>query len=201
MTIPDTSRAAIERLCERMRDEDAHFPPITKIISALLAFRDALDAAERDAAEALALADARCQEKAFAEDALATAERERDQALSDAVHAINRQRIAESALAQAEKERDEAIAENLRNREWARAAEASCLKDRAERDAARDENARLREAAMDALSSLVAAHSLLSRGGKKSAPSDKMFEQMLKDYGAAIARTRAALTPTEPSGG
>ena len=52
---------------------------------------------------------------------------------------------------------------------------------------------KLREAALDALAGLVAAHSLLKRGGKKAAPSDKMFEQMLCDYGATITRVRAAL--------
>jgi len=59
------------------------------------------------------------------------------------------------------------------------------------------ENARLREAALDALAGLVAAHSLLERGGKKAAPSNKMFEQMLCDYGAAITRTRVALGEKE----
>jgi hypothetical protein len=59
------------------------------------------------------------------------------------------------------------------------------------------ENARLREAALDALASLVAAHSLLKRGGKKAAPSDKMFEQMLCDYDATITRARAALGEKE----
>jgi hypothetical protein len=67
----------------------------------------------------------------------------------------------------------------------------------AERDALRAKNARLREAALDALAGLVAAHSLLERGGKKAAPSNKMFEQMLCDYGAAITRTRAALGEKE----
>jgi hypothetical protein len=67
----------------------------------------------------------------------------------------------------------------------------------AERDALRAENARLREAALDALAGLVAAHSLLERGGKKAAPSNKMFEQMLCDYGAAITRARAALGEKE----
>jgi hypothetical protein len=61
----------------------------------------------------------------------------------------------------------------------------------------RAENARLREAALDALAGLVAAHSLLERGGKKAAPSNKMFEQMLCDYGAAITRARAALGEKE----
>jgi hypothetical protein len=57
----------------------------------------------------------------------------------------------------------------------------------------RAEIEKLREAALDALASLVAAHSLLKRGGKKAAPSDKMFEQMLCDYDATITRARAVL--------
>lgn len=67
----------------------------------------------------------------------------------------------------------------------------------AERDAARAEAARLREAGLDALASLVAAHSLLKAGGKKAAPSDKMFAQMLRDYKASINRARAALAQKE----
>jgi hypothetical protein len=52
---------------------------------------------------------------------------------------------------------------------------------------------RLREVAPDTLANLVAATSLLECGGKKAAPSDKIFALMLKDYGAAIERARAAL--------
>lgn len=63
----------------------------------------------------------------------------------------------------------------------------------AERDALEAENERLREAALDAAAHLVAATSLLRKGGKKAAPSNKMFAQMLVDYEAAIERTRAAL--------
>lgn len=59
------------------------------------------------------------------------------------------------------------------------------------------EIARLREALVDCALSLVAAHSLLSCGGKKAAASDKMFEQMLKDYQASIERARAALGDTQ----
>lgn len=61
----------------------------------------------------------------------------------------------------------------------------------AERDA-------LRGAAMDALSSLVAAVSLLEGGGKKAAPSDKMFRQMLVDYNNSITRARQALAKEAP---
>lgn len=47
---------------------------------------------------------------------------------------------------------------------------------------------------------LNAAISLLEAGGKKAASSDKMFEQMLCDYRAALARGLAALAkhPTSP---
>lgn len=64
---------------------------------------------------------------------------------------------------------------------------------RAERDAARAESERLRGAGLGALATAVAAHSLLARGGKRAAPSDTMFLQMLSDYEVSIARARAAL--------
>ena len=51
----------------------------------------------------------------------------------------------------------------------------------------------LEGAATDALASLVAAVSLLARGGKRAAPSDKMFAVMLADYNASIDRARATL--------
>lgn len=41
--------------------------------------------------------------------------------------------------------------------------------------------------------SLAAAISLLERGGKKAAPSDKMFEQMLCDYRASLEKARELL--------
>lgn len=57
---------------------------------------------------------------------------------------------------------------------------------------------------IDVLAHLVAAVSLLEAGGMKSAPSNKMYRQMLKDYHASIERgrefiraERAALTPPE----
>ena len=56
----------------------------------------------------------------------------------------------------------------------------------------REENARLREALIDTTASLVASVSLLERGGKKAAPSDKMFAQMLVDYKNSIDRARLA---------
>lgn len=46
---------------------------------------------------------------------------------------------------------------------------------------------------MDVLAHLVAAVSLLEAGGKKAAPSNKMYAQMLKDYKASIARGRSYL--------
>lgn len=64
---------------------------------------------------------------------------------------------------------------------------------RASLAAATAREGRLREAALDALAHLVAAHSLLKSGGKKAAPSDRMFEQMLIDYQNSIDRIRAAL--------
>ena len=57
-------------------------------------------------------------------------------------------------------------------------------------------SAKLKEARAiisDVASHLSAAISLLERGGKKAAPSDKMFEQMLADYRSSLARGRAAL--------
>lgn len=50
-----------------------------------------------------------------------------------------------------------------------------------------------RDVHIDVLSSLVAAHSLLSHGGKTAAASDKMFDQMLADYAASIEHGRNAL--------
>ena len=48
---------------------------------------------------------------------------------------------------------------------------------------------------------LVAAVSLLKRGGKKAAPSDKMFRTMIADYEKAIAQGRAALAQGESGNG
>lgn len=65
----------------------------------------------------------------------------------------------------------------------------------------RAENEKLREVLIDTTASLVASVSLLERGGKKAAPSDKMFAQMLVDYKNSIDRARAALEGvTEKSG-
>ena len=62
-----------------------------------------------------------------------------------------------------------------------------------ERDALRARVAKLEAATIDAAASLTAAISLLERGGKRAAPSDKMFEQMLVDYRNSLERARAAL--------
>jgi hypothetical protein len=48
-------------------------------------------------------------------------------------------------------------------------------------------------ALVDVTACLVAAVSLLERGGKKAAPSNKMFDQMIVDYKNCIERARAAL--------
>jgi hypothetical protein len=61
----------------------------------------------------------------------------------------------------------------------------------------RAENEALREISISTLASLVAAVSLLERGGKKAAASDKMFYMMLADYKAAIDAARAALKETK----
>ena len=53
--------------------------------------------------------------------------------------------------------------------------------------------ARAVEAGVDVAASLNAAISLLERGGKKAAPSDKMFAQMLVDYSASLDRFRTTL--------
>ncbi len=55
------------------------------------------------------------------------------------------------------------------------------------------DNARMREAAIDCAASLAAAISLLERSPKTAAPSNKMFDQMLADYRAALTRARNAL--------
>ncbi len=50
------------------------------------------------------------------------------------------------------------------------------------------------EVIKDVTASLVAACSLLQRGGKKAAASDKIFAQMLADYEASILRARSYFT-------
>jgi hypothetical protein len=56
------------------------------------------------------------------------------------------------------------------------------------------ENERIRTALVSTTASLVAAISLLNRGGKKAAPSDRMFTMMLDDYQKTVLEARAALT-------
>lgn len=51
----------------------------------------------------------------------------------------------------------------------------------------------LTEALKDTLAHLVAATSLLERGGKEGAPSDRMFNTMVDDYNKSIERARAVL--------
>jgi predicted phage gp36 major capsid-like protein len=64
-------------------------------------------------------------------------------------------------------------------------------------EAARDDTKKAVEAAVDAGASLAAAISLLERGGRKAAPSNKMFDQMLVDYRNSLERTRTALAEIE----
>jgi hypothetical protein len=58
---------------------------------------------------------------------------------------------------------------------------------------AADRIEQLEDALIDAGASLAAAISLLERGGKKAAASDKMFAVMLSDYQKSMDRARAAL--------
>ncbi|TGV26365.1 hypothetical protein [Mesorhizobium sp. M4B.F.Ca.ET.143.01.1.1] len=50
------------------------------------------------------------------------------------------------------------------------------------------------EVIKDILASLVASVSLLKRGNKKAAPSDKMFDIMISDYEKSIERARRFLS-------
>lgn len=52
-----------------------------------------------------------------------------------------------------------------------------------------------RETTLRVMSSLAAAISLLERSPKKAAPSNKMFDQMLVDYRAALDTARAEMSP------
>lgn len=54
-----------------------------------------------------------------------------------------------------------------------------------------------RRAVIHALASLAATISLLERGGKKAAPSDKMFEVMLDDYRSALRDARLQFVPSK----
>jgi len=55
------------------------------------------------------------------------------------------------------------------------------------------ENERLRGVLLRTASSLIAAVSSLESGGRKTAASDKMFEQMLRDYKESISEVRAEI--------
>jgi len=57
--------------------------------------------------------------------------------------------------------------------------------------------AELEAALKDTTVCLLAAVSLLESGGKKAAPSNKMFDQMLVDYKNGVERARAALGEKE----
>jgi hypothetical protein len=75
-----------------------------------------------------------------------------------------------------------------------------CSDDGALIGALADEVERLRRVVIDVAASLAAAISLLERGGKaakKAAPSDLMFDQMVRDYTASLEDARAALGETE----
>lgn len=66
----------------------------------------------------------------------------------------------------------------------------------------RDERDEARKTLIKTAVHLAAAISLLEKGGKaakKAAPSDKMFDQMLKDYRSSLSRARAALKSQEPT--
>lgn len=51
----------------------------------------------------------------------------------------------------------------------------------------------MRDAMLDVCAALAAAISLLERGGKRAAASDRMFETMLDDYRKALEAGRVAL--------
>ena len=57
-----------------------------------------------------------------------------------------------------------------------------------------------REKAIPVAASLAAAISLLERGGKNAAPSDRMFEQMLKDYRGSLDDFRALISEDATDG-
>jgi cell division protein ZapA (FtsZ GTPase activity inhibitor) len=55
----------------------------------------------------------------------------------------------------------------------------------------------LRDEMTQVLASLAAALSLLERGGKQAAASDKMFEQMMRDYSRSLSQARSTLRKME----
>ena len=74
---------------------------------------------------------------------------------------------------------------------WVHLGDVGCKYIRA--DLAAERERELWDSAITVTASLVAASSLLERGGKKAAPSDKMFEQMLLDYKKAVKRGQDTL--------
>ena len=74
-----------------------------------------------------------------------------------------------------------------------------CNPIRADLAAVTEERDRMREALIDTTASLVAAVSLLERGGKKAAPSNTMFSQMLVDFKNSIDHARAAIEGVAPA--
>jgi hypothetical protein len=58
-----------------------------------------------------------------------------------------------------------------------------------------DKLRRYKKALMETTASLAAAISLLERGRKKAAPSNKMFDQMILDYKKSLDAARAILNP------
>ena len=83
---------------------------------------------------------------------------------------------------------------NLRTSNVANVSECVSLTNKLSKAAA--ERDRLLEALRGATVSLVAAIALLERGGiaaKRAAPSNKMFDQMLRDYKKSVKIAQAAL--------
>ncbi len=104
--------------------------------------------------------------------------------------------------ARADAKEAEAYAEGLEKEIELNEQEACMLEDdfiKAEKeiDDIKAKLAKAVEAAVDAGASLAAAISLLERGGRKAAPSNKMFDQMLVDYRNSLERTRALLAEIE----
>lgn len=75
---------------------------------------------------------------------------------------------------------------------WARVSELELEVERVRQEA--------REETLPVAAALAAAISLLERGGKSAAPSDKMFEQMLNDYRKSLSDYRALITKDADNG-
>ena len=129
--------------------------------------------------------------------AMLRALRSENAALKAERDALRQLRIDHEVIYGASEASAEAEVVRLRERVAALEAEqdASCNAEelrqtRVDRDALRAEQDALQQVLVDVTAHLVAAHSLLKRGGKKAAGSDKMFTIMLKDYEASIERGR-----------